>query len=208
MTAPVRFDFGDDFSALPTASGRVDLTTAELEARLAEREAEGYARGFADGGSLENQGIAARLAASIETVAAQFGDLAGTVTQHLATTDATAVQCALAFARKLAGRLEADDRLAAAEQAFAALLLDLKSAPEVAIALHPDLVAEADSRLGTLMRERLAGFRLVILPDADLLPGDCRITWADVGLSRDQSAVASRLDALVARLFSPSEDTP
>ena len=53
MSTPVPFDFGDDFSALPTASGRVELTTAELDTRLSDHEAAGYARGFADGGSLE-----------------------------------------------------------------------------------------------------------------------------------------------------------
>ena len=208
MSTPVPFDFGDDFSALPAASGRVELTTAELETRLAEHEAAGYARGFADGGSLESQSISARLAAALEAATACLGDLSDRLAQHVAASDSASVQLALSFARKLAGRLEKDDRLAAAEQAFAALLLDLKSTPEVAIALHPDLASDAETRLATLMRERLAGFRLVILPDAGLMPGDCTITWAEGGLVRNKQAIAARIDDIVARLIPlTSEDT-
>ena len=48
---------------------------------------------------------------------------------------------------------------------------------------------------------RARGFegRLVVVSDATMAPGDCRIEWADGGVNRDSAATLSAIDDVVGR---------
>jgi flagellar assembly protein FliH len=42
----------------------------------------------------------------------------------------------------------------------------------------------------------------VVTSDETLAPGDCRIEWADGGVTRDHAATASAVDEMVSRYIS------
>lgn len=205
MTAP--FQFTTDFSGLSSARTTIELTPESLEARLAERDAEAYARGFSDGGSLERNTRDAHLAASISTLMDYLADLDSALRQTLARQDEMGGKLAVALARKLAGRLRMADPLAALDEAFTALVGDMRGEAVVAIAVHPDLVNEAESRLAARAREMLAGFTLALTPDPDLAPGDARITWSEGGALLDQATQDARIDAMIGRILPAAGDS-
>ncbi|MCA0422824.1 MAG: hypothetical protein LCH61_05800 [Proteobacteria bacterium] len=204
MTAP--FQFTTDFSGLAPARKLIEMTPEDLEARLEERATEAYARGFADGGSLERNTRDAHLATSISTLMEQIADLEMTLRATTARQDATGARLAVALARKLAGRLRTADPIAALEEAFTGLVGDMRGETSVAIAVHPDLAAEAEQRLGACARTMLAGFTLAIIPDPDCAPGDARITWSDGGAILDQAAEEARIEAIIARILPVTGD--
>lgn len=197
MTALPRFDFGNDFSAGTAGQDRIVLRRAEWEAEGAAREAAGYARGLQVGAAEEAASVNALLAAALDQAAAGLVETAQTLAARQQESDARAARMALALARKLACRIETDDPFGGIEQAFLALLIDLRHENEVAISLHPDLIETARARLTALCHARLAGFALRFLPDAALPPGACRIEWSCGGLIRDPAAIDAALATLV-----------
>lgn len=207
MTKPARFDFGTDFTPASPADNRLVLTAPELERRLDEREAAGYARGFDEGAGAEAASTIARLNQTLARMADQFADWDERLTRRQQESEADAARLALLLAQKLAGRLRAMDALVAIEEAFLGLLLDLRQETEVAVALAPELAGEAEERLSAICRDRLASFRLRILPDASLPPGDCRIEWSGGGLVRCAAETEARLTDIVERTL-PSVPAP
>lgn len=206
MSAPFLFD--TDFSDLSPARRTVELTQEALEARLEERAAAAYAQGYADGGTLERNTIAARLSDAVEQLLLRLDALAEEQQRTEKAQQAHAARLAVTLARKLAGRLRSDDPLSALEEAFAALAGDMRGEKTVSVALHPDLVEEARPRLSARAAEALATFTLQLTPDADLPPGDARITWSEGGAILDAAALDARLDAIIARILPNNEETP
>lgn len=205
MTAP--FQFTADFSGLSPARTTIELTPESLEARLAERDAEAYARGFSDGGSLERNTREAHLTASISTLMDGLAALDQSLRATLARQDEMGGKLAVTLARKLAGRLRIADPLAALEEAFTALVGDMRGEAVVAIAIHPDLAAETECRLVARAREMLATFTLAVTPDPDLAPGDARITWSEGGALLDRAAQDARIDAIIGRVLPATGDS-
>lgn len=207
MTALPRFDFGNDFSAETTGQDRIVLRRAEWDAEGAAREAAGYARGRAEGAAEEAASVNALLTIALDQAAASLMETAQTLAARQQESDARSARMALALARKLACRIEADDPFGGIEQAFLALLIDLRHENEVAISLHPNLIETARERLTALCHARLAGFALRFLPDATLPPGACRIDWSCGGLIRDPAAIDVALAILVDDALPPPMKT-
>ena len=46
--------------------------------------------------------------------------------------------------------------------------------------------------------------RLVLLPEPGLAPDDCRIEWADGGITRERAAIEARINEAVARYLGRS----
>lgn len=195
-----RFMFDTDFSAIEKPPLH-QFTPDELDIRLAEREASGYARGFDDGEKAKAAHIDARIADAIDRLAHSIDSLDASILAHRRSNEAAAAHLAFAFARKLAGSLLKDHLTTPLEDAFRALMADLTSDDNIVIAVHPSLSAAFDNVLGRLLAGHRAGLKLTIVPDASLAPGDGRIDWDGGGLVRDAAALEDRLGELIARTY-------
>lgn len=203
MTSPARFDFAQDFSSESGADGLVSLPRQDFETERAACQAEGYARGFADGETAASAATEARLAIASEQLLASMTVGTASLAEQLATIEQEAVRLALTLARKLAAQALAADPLAGVEQAFRALIGDLCHQQEVAIHLHPDLIAPAETRLAALLAVSPATCALRFVPDVTLAPADARIDWAQGGLVLDRREREARLESIVERAFAP-----
>ena len=65
-----------------------------------------------------------------------------------------------------------------------------------------DIYETAKDKIEEIARARGFEGRLAVMSDETLAPGDCRIEWADGGITRDSSATASAIDEMVARYIS------
>src|SRR5262249_46780064 len=104
-----------------------------------------------------------------------------------------------AVARQLAPGLIAREPVVEIERLVGGILAQVHSAPHVVVRLASSLVESASARLMKLAEARSYTGRLVLLPEPGLAPDDCRIEWADGGLSRQRAAIDARISEAVVR---------
>jgi flagellar assembly protein FliH len=198
MTAsPAKFLFDIDFGTGVEAKPSIAL--AEHRAKLAEAEAAAYRNGFAAAEAEARNVAQQRNAAALERVAAMLDG----IHQRLGTIEAQyeteAVEVAVAVAKKLAPALIAREPLAE----IAALATDcfrhLVAAPHLVVRVNDGMHDLARRQLEELTRARGFEGRLVVLAEPGLAPGDCRIEWADGGITRNAAAAQAVIDDAVAR---------
>jgi len=204
MTARAKFLFDVDFGA-GTGTGtapdpaRQTVALAAHEAAVAAASQQGYRDGFAAAQAEARAAAQRSVAASLERIATGFTGLASGLTNIEARLEAEAVEVAVAVGRKLASALV--DREPLAE--ITALVVDcfshLTAAPHVVIRVNDAIYPEARERLENLVRGRGFDGRLVVLAEPEILPGDCRIEWADGGMVRGRAATEAAIEEAVAR---------
>jgi flagellar assembly protein FliH len=195
MNAPVKFLFEDDFAAGKDRRAKPTVPLDKHEAALAQAQADGYRNGMA---AAEAQ-IAGRTAAACDRIAQNLAAL----TQRLATIEARleaeSVDVAAAVARKLAPELIAAEPFAEIAALATSCFRQLVAAPHVVVRVAEGVYDAAHTRLEDIAR--LQGFegRLVVLAEPSLALGDCRIEWADGGLSRERAATETAIEDAVSR---------
>ncbi|HXY90510.1 MAG TPA: FliH/SctL family protein [Xanthobacteraceae bacterium] len=205
---PVKFLFDDEFDHGRARGTRARPTAAEHAAAMKEADAEGYRRGFADAQAEALARIEQRTAAAAEKVAAAMGEISEQLKSLEARLEAEAVEVALAVARQLAPGLIAREPVAEIERLVGGILVQVRSAPHVVVRLASNLVESASARLMKMAETRGYTGRLVLLPEPGLAADDCRIEWADGGLSRERAAIDARISEAVARYLGRGAKIP
>ena len=195
MGAPVKFLFEDDFTAGNDRRAKPTVPLAQHEAALAQRRPTRIAtacwrprprsrRAPPMPASASRKGIAA-LAQSLAAIEARL--------------EAESVEVAFAVARKLAPELIAAEPFAEISALAAGCFRQLIAAPHVVVRIAEPIYEAAHKRLEEIAR--LHGFegRLVVLAEPGMAAGDCRIEWADGGLSRDRAATEAAIGEAVGR---------
>ena len=196
MGAQIKFMFEDDFASGPAATNaKPSITLAAHEAALALAQAEAYRNGLA---AAEAQ-IEGRASVACERIAQGLASLAQGLAAIEARLEAESVEVALAVARKLAPELIAAEPFAEIATLAAGCFRQLVAAPHVVVRIAEAIYENAHARLEDIAR--LHGFagRLVVLAEPGMALGDCRIEWADGGLSRDRAATEGAIGEAVGR---------
>src|SRR3954471_18684752 len=196
MSAPVKFLFEDDFAAGHAGrGGKRMIPPAVHEAALAQAEADGYRRGMA----AAEARIEGRAAAACERIAQAVATMAQELAAIEARLEAESVEVAVAVARKLAPELITAEPLAEIAALASSCFHQLIAAPHVVVRIAEAIYESAHTRLGEVAR--LSGFegRLVVLAEPGMALGDCRIEWADGGLSRDRAATEAAINEAIGR---------
>jgi flagellar assembly protein FliH len=137
--------------------------------------------------------------AALERIAAATEQLIHSLAAIEAKLEAEAVEVAVGVARKLAGELIAREPMAEIVALARDCFRHLVAAPHVVVRVNDALHEFARDQIERIARERGFEGRLVVLAEPDIALGDCRIEWADGGLTRDQSAVDATIAELVSR---------
>ena len=199
MTAQAaKFLFDSDFG--PAAKVvKSTITNAQLEAAGAEAEARGYRNGLIAAEAQARTEAERRSAAAFERIASGIDQMRASLKTVEDRFEAEAVEVALAVGRKLANELIAREPFAEiaalADQCFRELL----AAPHLVVRINGALYGDAKEKLDELARARGFEGRLVVMADADLASGDCRIEWADGGLKRDRASTEAAIAEAVGR---------
>ena len=198
MGATAKFLFDHDFSAAAQEAAPA-VAAAQHEAALAEAEARGYRNGVNAAEAQARTEAERRLAAAFERISSGLDQLRGGLKKVEDRFEAEAIEVALAVGRKLSADLIAREPFAEiaalADQCFRELL----AAPHIVVRVNAALLDVAKEKLTEIARARGFEGRVVVLAEADIAPGDCRIEWADGGVIRERAALASAIDDLVAR---------
>jgi flagellar assembly protein FliH len=198
MTAPVKFLFEDDFAG-DSRKGARHITPAAHEAAVAAARAEGYRQGVAAGEAKSSADIAGRSTHASERIAAGLQQLAEGLGAIEARLEAESVEVAVAVARKLSGALIEAEPFAEIAALAASCFRQLVAAPHVVVRVDEATYQGAQARLAEIARMQGFDGRLIVLAETGMQPGDCRIEWADGGLTRDRAATAAAIGEAVAR---------
>jgi flagellar assembly protein FliH len=192
MGAPAIFLFDTDFGREASAA-RVDLKTM-----IAEAEARGYARGIAAGESAVKD-TERRTEATLTRIAAALDETSRGLKAVEDRLEGEAVAVAVAAARKLAPALIAREPFAEIQALMAECFGQLVSAPHVVIRVNDALYEQACTRLREIADASGFAGRLVILAESEIDAGDCRLEWADGGVTRNRSKIEAAIDEAVKR---------
>jgi flagellar assembly protein FliH len=200
MRAPAKYLFDMDFGAGANArQSEPTITLAEHAAKLAEAEANAYRKGFAEAEAQAQASFQRLGAAALERIGAELTRLHQGLGAVAAGLEIEAVEVAVAVAKKLAPELIArepfDEIAALARDCFRHLI----TAPHVVVRVNETLHATAREQIEEIARARGCEGRLVVLGEAEIPPGDCRVEWADGGIHRDRTAVEATITEAVAR---------
>jgi flagellar assembly protein FliH len=193
MGAPVKFLFEDDFAGGAVAKPVIPL--ARHEALLAQTQAEAYRNGLA----AAEAAIGGRTAAACDRIAQGLAALAQGLSAIEARLEAESVEVAFAVARKLAPETIAAQPFAEIAALAADCFRQLVAAPHVVVRIAEPIYEQAHTRLEEIARMHGFEGRLVVLAEPGMALGDCRIEWADGGLSRDRAATEAAISEAVDR---------
>jgi flagellar assembly protein FliH len=195
MGAPVKFLFEDDFAGGGSVAAKPVIPLAQHEAQLAQAQAEAYRNGLA----AAEAAIGGRTAAACDRIAQSLAALAQGLTAIEARLEAESVEVAFAVARKLAPEAIAAQPFAEITALAADCFRQLVAAPHVVVRIAEPTYEQAHTRLEEIARMQGFEGRLVVLAEPGMALGDCRIEWADGGLSRDRASTEAAISEAVER---------
>src|SRR5262245_53668196 len=201
MSAPAKFLFDNDFGAGERGKS---MTLADHAAKLAEAQASAYGNGFAAATAEAEQ----RAAVALERIAACLEALAGSLSAVETRLETETVEVAVAVAKKLAPALIAREPFAEIAALATDCFRQLLAAPHVVVRINDQMHAGARERLEQTTHASGFDGRLVVLGEPDIVPGDCRIEWADGSVKRDRAATAAAIDEAVARYIAALRAEP
>jgi flagellar assembly protein FliH len=194
MGAPAKFLFDQDFSA----NGRGDAANAaDVAKKVAEAEARANRAGYAAGQADATAETIRRNAMAMEDIARTLKGIAGHLGQAEARIEAEAVDIAVAVARKLCAELTSREPLAELIALVTDCLRHLTSTPHLVVRINDALYDAARERIEAIARQSGFEGRLVILSDPDIAHGDCKLEWADGGVTSDRAATEAKIAELV-----------
>ena len=198
MGAPAKFLFDLDF-AVPDAAKQRAATSAEIAQQVSDAEVRGYREGF-DAAQREAKVESDRRAAlaleeigiTIKGIADRFSDIEGRM-------ETEAVDVAMAVARKLCSELMAAEPLTETMALVQDCFRHLTSTPHIVVRINDGLYDAARDRIEQMAKRSGFEGKLVILAEPDIETGDCKIEWADGGVTLKRASIESKIDELVGR---------
>ena len=203
MGAPAKFLFDQDFSSSPRGDA---ANAADVARKVAEAEAQAARTGYAAGQADAAKETVRRNAAAMEEIARKLGGIAASLGQAEARIEAEAVEIAVAVARKLCAELTSREPLAELTALVTDCLRHLVSTPHLVVRINDALYDDARTRIETLAKQHGFEGRLVILSDPDIAHGDCKLEWADGGVTSDRTTTESKIAELVGRYIGERSD--
>jgi len=195
MKATAKYMFDEDFAT----GEKPTITLVEAERRRADAEAQAHRKGFAAGQAQAQNEVAQRTAAALALIADGLERLDRALTGIETRLETEAVEVSVAVAAKLAPELIAREPFAEISALATECFHQLVTTPHIVVRIGADIYETAKDKLEEFARARGFEGRLVVLSDPDMAPGDCRIEWADGGITRDQAATLSAIDEVVGR---------
>lgn len=198
MGAPAKFLFDHDFAAPDVAKERA-ASAVEVAQQIAEAEARAYRAGF-DAARNEAKAESDRRAAlALEEIGISIRAIAGRFSTIEERMETEAVDVALAVARKICTELVAAEPLTEMMALVSNCFRHLTSTPHIVVRINDALYDAAREQIEQLARRSGFEGKLVILAEPEIATGDCRIEWADGGVTLDRATTEAKINELVGR---------
>jgi flagellar assembly protein FliH len=171
---------------------------SEEELEAARREA--YDHGLAAGEEAARHSKEEALNALLKAVMAETMDIAGRQAKANDGLGDTAIQVALAVCTKMLPTLMERHGTDEIEAVIRQCLGDLMDEPRIVVRVSDDILDDIRDRVDRITAETGYAGAFVLLADAALAPGDCRVEWADGGAERLGNQVWRDVEGVISRL--------
>jgi flagellar assembly protein FliH len=200
MPLPRKFLFDQSFDLPDPRAAReaVDepvVTRRDLEAARDAGFNAGRAHAMAQAASSQEE----RVAYSLETITAGVQALMETRARFAGEAEAHALDLVRAVLQKALPTLTRVNPLTEIEALVTQCLAEAHDEPRLVLRVADGLFEAVQDRLAPLAAANGYAGKLVLLADAALSDGDCRVEWADGGAERDTSRLATEIDTILAR---------
>jgi flagellar assembly protein FliH len=202
MSAPAKYLFDVDFAAADRKAAEPTISLAEYALKLAEAETAAHRRGYADAQADAKVEFDRNMADAMGRIAANLAEANKALKTIETRLECEAVEVAVAVARKLAPALIAREPFAEISALASGCFRELVSSPHIAVRVNDALYAPAREQLEDIVRAKNFQGRLVVLAESDIAVGDCRIEWADGGITRDGATADAAIGTAVASYIS------
>lgn len=171
----------------------------EFEQTIADTKASAYEQGRADGAMEALESIEARTEKAAGEVVEGISTLLRRLNTECASIRAEAIRVAVAAAERLAGELIAREPTTLLESLFAECLEEFADAPHIAVRVNDALSEDLQERFARIARERGITGQIIVIGDPETARSDCRIEWADGGVSRNFESLRLGVTEIVER---------
>ena len=185
----------------PVPTFTEEEVTAQVEAARADARADGHTQGLEQGRQ--------EILSSVEKTAADAGTVIGeklialyeqqAAVHHQLSEDA--VSLAIGITKKIIPRYAARYPLSEVEYVLSRCLARLFEAPKVLVHVHDDLVEILEKNLTDIAKAKGFDGAIMVLGDAGLSVGDCRVEWGDGSAERKSDAIWAEIDTIVEEAF-------
>lgn len=204
VTTKFMFDteFGTEGAARKTASKPIEREEAVFtESDVASLKAEAFENGMQQGQGQALRGIETSIAETIGSIGTQLSRLLANHDQKVNVIRGEAASLALALASRLAPRMIELAPEAEVQHLIEECLADLHDEPRIVVRASDDTCQRLADRIEEASNRAGYQGKMILLPDDEALPGDCRIEWADGGTERRFSDIQGRFEVMINRFI-------
>ena len=198
MGAPAKFLFDLDFAAPDVAKERA-ATAIEVAQQIADAEARAYRAGYEAARHEAKAESDRRAALALEEIGISIRAIAGRFATIEERMETEAVDVALSVARKLCAEMIAAEPLTEVMALVSDCFRHLTSTPHIVVRINDALYDAARAQIEQLAKRNGFEGKLVILVEPDIATGDCKIEWADGGVTLDRATIEAKISELVGR---------
>jgi flagellar assembly protein FliH len=195
MKSSAKFMFDEDFAG----GEKPTITMVEHERRRADAESVAHRQGFEAGQAQARTEAGERVAKALTVIADSMERLHQALNGIEARLETEAVQVAVAVAAKLAPELVAREPLAEVTALATECFRQLVTTPQISVRIAAEIHDDAKAKLEEIAQARGFEGRLMVVSDATMTPGDCRIEWAEGGVNRDWATALAAINEAVSR---------
>jgi len=198
-SAPVRkymFDLSFDTDAVVAHAPErkpVLMKPDQVDSIKQESFNEGFAAGKKEGFDKQT----ASLAALLEKVDANLASIVASMNVLTAEQQEQTRLIALAMAKKIVPYFAQKHGMAEIEALVGDALRDMEREPRLVVRVEESQFDALNEKIQSLAAERAYGGKVVVIADAGVASGDCRIEWADGGVARDTQATWNAIEKTV-----------
>ena len=198
MGAPAKFLFDLDFAAPDVAKERA-ATAIEVAQQIADAEARAYRAGYEAARHEAKAESDRRAALALEEIGISIRAIAGRFATIEERMETEAVDVALSVARKLCAEMIAAEPLTEVMALVSDCFRHLTSTPHIVVRINDALYDAERAQIEQLAKRNGFEGKLVILVEPDIATGDCKIEWADGGVTLDRATIEAKISELVGR---------
>ena len=175
-------------------------TFSEEELQQACRDA--LEKGIQQGRDESRQTVETVMVAIIERAVAQLDMLLAAEQQRIEMSQKIALNATIATIKKIWPGILQKLGMELIESTLRQGMEYNNEEPRIVVRVHDSLLDEVVRRLPQLQSQEAFAGKVIVLADAGVIAGDCKVEWADGGLERISRTLSQQLDNALERLLS------
>lgn len=202
MAEPAKYMFDRSFgpsSNKPLESPTERKMKADFERRIAEARQGALTEGRTEGERAARATIEAETSRTLTAVLAQVKEMQAVMNSEFDAIHAHAVKVAVTVAERLSYEFLRREPLSEIETLVSDCLGHLSQTPNMVVRLNDAVAEEARQRLEEIAVAQSFSGQLTVIGDARIAAGDCRLEWAEGGITRDFQATLDSIQKAIDR---------